>query len=75
MTGSWNTAYSNGSSDGGTLTGFVQERFIRFKFATSDPRCRYHAVAKITSTGLQGNMINSPHCPQNDGGSFVVDIQ
>ena len=73
--GTWSTSFQNGQSANGTVSGNVGSKTVHVKLITSDPKCHYKMIATIESNALQGAMVASKRCTDDNGGNFLINKQ
>ena len=75
LVGNWATSFENGQSDTGEVTGLVSQKTVKIILHTSNSKCHYQAIATIGSDNLQGAMISSRQCTDDNSGSFTINRQ
>ena len=73
--GSWSASFENGTELGGTINGQATRKAINVKLLTSTPKCHYNVIAGVDGNELQGNMVATKRCQDDNSATFTVDRQ
>ena len=75
LRGTWSASFDGGDELSGTINGEATKKAIKVKLLTSDPKCHYHVIASVDGSELQGNMIASKRCQDDNSATFTIDKQ
>lgn len=73
--GTWNASFENGQSVSGNVSGHVGSKAVNVKLLTADPKCHYHVLATVETNPLQGTLMASKRCTDDNSGNFTINRQ
>lgn len=75
LAGSWSAVFEDGTELDGTIKGQAMRKAINVKLLTSNPKCHYNVIASVDGNQLQGNLIATKRCQDDNSATFTVDRQ